>query len=259
VRVCQSTEYPPTSATIHSCCFVRYQVHSGTLWYTLVHSGTLMVHSGTLWYTLVHTRSQFARLVAIAIRGAGVAGRTRDGHARRGLGMGYAPPASSPAAAYMVAQHRQRILEMDGLQCAGRGARARSRSAEPRKHHTPLRETPILIPKKIARAIPSASALCECCRDNAMRAGVLFSVVNAIEDFLCAASCRSNRNLYLHYRTGLLFDCSFFSTILSGTGAHGECATFDVWVEAFGVELFFPLKTCEYPMALSDLEIPPDL
>ena len=51
--------------------------------------------------------------------------------------------------------------------------------------------------EKIARAIPSASALCECCRDNAMRAGVLFSVVNAIEDFLCAASCRSNRNLYL--------------------------------------------------------------
>jgi hypothetical protein len=30
-----------------------------------------------------------------------------------------------------------------------------------------------------------------------------------------------------------------YSTILSGTGAHGECATFDVWVEAFGVELLF--------------------
>ena len=29
----------------------------------------------------------------------------------------------------------------------------------------------------------------------------------------------------------------FFSTILSGTGAHGECATFGVWVEAFGAEL----------------------
>jgi hypothetical protein len=36
-----------------------------------------------------------------------------------------------------------------------------------------------------------------------------------------------------------------------------------VWVEAFGTELlfflFFFLKKCEYPMVLSDLEIPPDL
>jgi hypothetical protein len=31
----------------------------------------------------------------------------------------------------------------------------------------------------------------------------------------------------------------FFSTILSAPGAHGECATFDVWVEAFGAELLF--------------------
>jgi hypothetical protein len=46
----------------------------------------------------------------------------------------------------------------------------------------------------------------------------------------------------VHYRSGLLFDCSFSSTILSGTGAHGECATFDVWVEAFGVELLFFVK-----------------
>jgi hypothetical protein len=53
----------------------------------------------------------------------------------------------------------------------------------------------------------------------------------------------------------------FFPTILSGTGAPGECATFDVWVEAFEAELllFFFLKKCEYPMVLSDLEIPPDL
>jgi hypothetical protein len=28
-------------------------------------------------------------------------------------------------------------------------------------------------------------------------------------------------------------------TILSGAGAHGVCATFEVWVEAFGAELFF--------------------
>jgi hypothetical protein len=29
--------------------------------------------------------------------------------------------------------------------------------------------------------------------------------------------------------------------MLSGTGAHGEFATFDVWVEAFGAELLlFP-------------------
>jgi hypothetical protein len=37
---------------------------------------------------------------------------------------------------------------------------------------------------------------------------------------------------------------------------------FDVWVEAFGTELLFFvvfLKKCEYPMVLSDLEIPPDL
>jgi hypothetical protein len=73
----------------------------------------------------------------------------------------------------------------------------------------------------------------------------------------------------VHYKSGLLFDCSFFlfKTILSGTGAHGECATFDVWVEAFEAELlfffFFILKKCEYPMhmamVLSDLEISPDL
>ena len=29
-------------------------------------------------------------------------------------------------------------------------------------------------------------------------------------------------------------------TILSGAGAHGECATFEVWVEAFGAELMKP-------------------
>jgi hypothetical protein len=42
--------------------------------------------------------------------------------------------------------------------------------------------------------------------------------------------------------------------------ANGECATFDAWVGAFGVELLFSffLKKCEYPMVLSDLEIPPD-
>ena len=52
----------------------------------------------------------------------------------------------------------------------------------------------------------------------------------------------------------------FFLAILSGTGAHGECATFDVWVQAFEAELLFSfLKKCEYPMVLSDLEIPPDL
>jgi hypothetical protein len=41
--------------------------------------------------------------------------------------------------------------------------------------------------------------------------------------------------------------------MLSGTGAHGECATFDVWVEAFGTELlvfFVFLKKCEHPMVL---------
>ena len=27
---------------------------------------------------------------------------------------------------------------------------------------------------------------------------------------------------------------------LSGAGAHGECATFEVWVEAFGAELMKP-------------------
>jgi hypothetical protein len=43
--------------------------------------------------------------------------------------------------------------------------------------------------------MPKASALCECCKDKAMRAGVLFSAV--IGDFLCAALCRSNKNLYL--------------------------------------------------------------
>ena len=42
----------------------------------------------------------------------------------------------------------------------------------------------------------------------------------------------------LHERIALrLF--FFFLTILSGTGAHGECATFDVWVEAFEAELLF--------------------
>ena len=30
--------------------------------------------------------------------------------------------------------------------------------------------------------------------------------------------------------------------ILSGTGAHGECATFEVWVEAFGAELLLLLN-----------------
>jgi hypothetical protein len=51
--------------------------------------------------------------------------------------------------------------------------------------------------EKIARAMPKASARCECCKDKAMRAGVLFSAVKAIGDFLCAALCRSNKNLYL--------------------------------------------------------------
>ena len=54
--------------------------------------------------------------------------------------------------------------------------------------------------------------------------------------------------------------CSI-ATILSGTRAHGECATFDVWVEAFGAELLFFvfLNNCEYHAVLSDLEILPDL
>jgi hypothetical protein len=38
----------------------------------------------------------------------------------------------------------------------------------------------------------------------------------------------------------MLFDCSKLSNH-SGAGAHGEWATFDVWVEAFGTELLFLL------------------
>ena len=30
-----------------------------------------------------------------------------------------------------------------------------------------------------------------------------------------------------------------YETILSGAGSHGKCATFGVWVEAFGAELLF--------------------
>ena len=33
-----------------------------------------------------------------------------------------------------------------------------------------------------------------------------------------------------------------YETILSGAGSHGECATFGVWVEAFGAELLFLLN-----------------
>jgi hypothetical protein len=67
---------------------------------------------------------------------------------------------------------------------------------------------------------------------------------------------------HIALRLFIFFEPYSSTCILSGTGAHGECATFDVWVEAFGTELLFVfvfLKKCEYPMVLSDLEIPPDL
>jgi hypothetical protein len=42
---------------------------------------------------------------------------------------------------------------------------------------------------------------------------------------------------------------------------RGECATFDVWVEALGAALLFFvfLNNCEYHAVLSDLEIAPNL
>jgi hypothetical protein len=33
---------------------------------------------------------------------------------------------------------------------------------------------------------------------------------------------------------------SNYWTVLSRPGAHGQCATFEVWVEAFGAELMKP-------------------
>jgi hypothetical protein len=79
----------------------------------------------------------------------------------------------------------------------------------------------------------------------------------------------------VHYRSGLLhgllFDCSFFlPAILTAVYtrvveqermANAQLLMYCYWSKHLEQNFFFSffLKKCEFPMVLSDLEIPPDL
>ena len=77
-------------------------------------------------------------------------------------------------------------------------------------------------------------------------AGLLHVIASCLHDVHHAYACSDTCIRQVILKTiSIVALCSStaqsYWTILSGAGVHGECATFEVWVEVFGAELVFLL------------------